>query len=224
VWCSVMQCDAVWCSVLQCVAVCCSVLQCVAVCCSVLQCDMTDTYPVTGHGGRKRPSKCSVLQCVAMWCRVLQCGAVCHSVMQCGTVQCDAVCWSVLQRDMTHPYRVPGHEGGGSTSAVCCTVLYCDALRCSVVQSGAVNCSILQCVAACCNVMKCVAAWHDSYIFDYRTQRVQEAQQVQCVSVRCSVLQCDMTHSYRVTGHGGWKRLSKFCGNSSQRQLKTSPA
>jgi len=57
-------------------------------------------------------------------------------------------------------------------TAVCCSVLQCDAAYCSVLQRVVVCCSVLQCAdvdhkasSLCCSVLQCVNLGHDKNLF-----------------------------------------------------------
>jgi len=144
------------------------VLQCVEVCCSkshrVAVCCI--------HVNQSRRERvfhthlslcCRVLQCVAACCSVLQCVEVCCSVLQCA-----AVCCSVFR-----------HVNGPAWSARLMPILCC-----SVLQCVALCCSALQCIASCCSVLHTYKSVPPRVRVSHPFNPV-----MQCIAVRCSVLQ-----------------------------------
>jgi len=153
---------AVCCSVLQCVAVCCSVLQCVAVSCSVAEC-------------------CSVLQKWHSRCNRRSQIWIVDFVLLKGPLP---VCCSVLQ-----------------CVAVCCSVLQCDAGAIGILKShsfisfyGRVT---YEWVVSHMNE-SCLTCMSD-VTYRWVTSHMNESWPVfrsirsitKCVTVCCSVLQCD---------------------------------
>jgi len=116
-------------------------------------------------------------------------------------LQCVAVCCSVLLLDLSELIDVLHYV------IVCCTVMHCVALRFSVLQLDLSRLmDVLQSVAhvaECCIVLQCCVATrlYLSELMDVLqcvacVLRVRFST-LQCVAVRCSVLQCVAVYYYR---------------------------
>jgi len=73
---------------------------------------------------------------------------------------------------------------------LCCSVLYCVAVRCSVLQCVAVCCSEMLCDAVCCSVLQCVVLCCSEHSLLLVLGAHGTGAMLQCVVLCCSVLQC----------------------------------